>query len=53
MRESRKVVIRELVNLQEMVDFIFSINLIEGKGSMRTRATKEDKHGEEMVSSTK
>ena len=53
MRESRKLVIHELVNLEEVIDFVFNVNLIEGKGSMGARATEEDKHGEEMYASAK
>lgn len=52
-RESRKAVIRELVNLQEMIDFIITGKTIEGTCSMGAGAAEEDKHGEEMAASAK
>lgn len=45
-RESRKAVICELVNLQEMVDVILAGKSIRGGGSTVAESVVEDMHGD-------
>lgn len=49
-RESRKAVIRELLNLEEMVDAIIAGKSIEGTAWMGAEAAEDDNYGEEMAS---